>query len=358
LHPEWFPIRPGRNIIAKFFSPAEIADPFLIIFVLNPTKMNKCLSLVAILFSMFFITFPSWSQGCSDAGFCTMGAMKPDQPFNKNIPIRLRSMEMSLYRGTTLLSPVIYVATLDMSFSVLDSKTFLQVKLPYQTVKGNLGSTSAMSDISLCFTRNIFTSHNFDVNFSIGGKIPANDANLTDDTHGLPLPMYYQTSLGTYDVITGISILTRQWLFATGIQHPFNKNDNTFTWGKWIPVYQDGNGEEYVRSYNRCYELKRGTDVMLRVERNFRYSRLNFSVGALPIFRVTKDEITDPATGERVNPEGTAGMALSAIATAGYRFNVQSGAKLLYGKKITRRDVNPDGLTRHDVMTVSYYYRF
>jgi hypothetical protein len=267
-------------------------------------------------------------------------------------------MELSLYRGTTLLSPVIHVATLDMSFSIIDTKTFLQVKLPYQTVKGNLGSTSGLSDISLCLTRNIFSTHNLDVNVSIGGKIPTNDANLTDKSHDLPLPMYYQTSLGTYDIITGISVITRNWLFATGIQHPFNKNENQFTWAKWIPVYQDGNGEDYVRSYNSCYELKRGTDVMLRAERNFRYSRFNFSAGLLPIFRITKDEITVASTGERVKPEGTTGMALSAIVTAGYSLNVQSGLKLLFGKKITQRELNPDGLTRHDVTTLSYYYRF
>ena len=41
----------------------------------------------------------SYSQGCSDAGFCTMGAMKPDQPYNKKIQLKLRSMEVSFYRG-------------------------------------------------------------------------------------------------------------------------------------------------------------------------------------------------------------------------------------------------------------------
>jgi hypothetical protein len=46
------------------------------------------------------------SQGCSDAGFCTMGAMKPDQPYNKKIQLKLRSMELSFYRGTTTTTPV------------------------------------------------------------------------------------------------------------------------------------------------------------------------------------------------------------------------------------------------------------
>ncbi len=329
--------------------------------------MKKVLPLVdfPMTFPLAFIILASavsirlCAQGCSDAGFCTMGAMKPDQPFNKKIPVKLRSMEISFYRGTTTLSPVVYVTTADMSFNLLDNKTFVQLKLPYQSVSGNFGNTGGLSDISLCFTRNLRATPVYDINVSVGAKIPTNNANLKDDKFGLPLPMYYQTSLGTYDVIAGISFINRKWLFATGIQHPFNRNGNTFQWGPWEPVYQDGNAPEYVRAYDRAYKLKRGTDVMLRIERNFRFSRFNFSAGLLPIFRITRDEIEDPAgSGNRVRPEGTTGMALSGIITAGYSFNVKTGILLLVGKKITQRDLNPDGLTREQVATFSYYYRF
>lgn len=318
--------------------------------------MRNCLAIVFTVLLIFSCYF-SRGQGCSDAGFCTMGAMKPDQPFHKNIPIRLRSMEVSFYRGTTTLSPIIYVATLDMNFNILDEKTFLQVKVPYQRVKGNLGSTAGLSDLSVCLTRQLAKGTEFDYNLSIGAKIPSNDADLKDAAHDLSLPMYYQTSLGTYDFIAGFSMISRGWLFATGIQHPFNRNKNHFRWGPWIPVYQNGEGADYVRSYDIAFDLKRGTDIMLRVERNFRFSRINFSVGALPIYRVTRDEVTDTA-GKRIKPDGTTGLAFSAIATAGYSFNIRTGVKLLYGKKFVQRDVNPDGLTRHDVMTVSYFYRF
>jgi hypothetical protein len=313
------------------------------------------------LFSLLLIVILTDSvsgQGCSDAGFCTMGAMKPDQPFNKKVPIKLRSMEISFYRGTTTLSPVVYVATADFSFNIIDSKTFFQVKLPYQTANGNFGNTGSIGDISVCLTRNLYSSEKFDIGFSIGGKIRSNDANTKSDENGLSFPMYYQTSLGTYDIISGISLVNKKWLLATGIQHPFNRNENTFTWAGWIPVYNNGEGEDYVREYDPCYELKRGTDVMLRVERNFRYARFNFTLGLLPIFRINKDEITDPNTLQRIKLDGTTGMALSGIGTIGYNFNVKSGIRLLFGKKITQRDVNPDGLTRRIVSTISYNYRF
>ena len=308
-----------------------------------------------IAFILFAVCLQAYGQGCSDAGFCTMGAMKPDQPYNKKVPIKLRSMEVSFYRGTTTLTPIIYVANIDVSFSV-GKKNSLQVKLPYQAVQGRLANTSGLGDISLCFTRNIYSSEQFDVNLSLGGKIPSNESDKTSD-EGFPLPMYYQTSLGTYDFITGISLISKKWLFATGIQHPFNENNNQFLWGRWATSDQD---PDYIREYSKANLLKRGTDVMLRVERNFRFSRLNFSLGLLPIYRITNDQILDP-TVDPVNhtkPKGAKGLALSAIATAGYNFNVKSGVKLLVGHKLVQRDNNPDGLTRELVSSFSYFYRF
>ncbi|WP_127122481.1 hypothetical protein [Chryseotalea sanaruensis] len=295
------------------------------------------------------------AQGCSDAGFCTMGAMKPDQPFNKKLKVRLRSMEISFYRGTTTATPIVYVANADMSFS-LNSKNSFQIKLPYQTVQsGTFDQTGGLGDISLCLTRSLFTSERFDINLSIGTKIPSNDSNLKAKGRfeGKPLPMYYQTSLGTYDAISGISVLTKNWLFATGIQIPLNQNNNQFLWEEW----NDYPDQSYLEKYSQARELRRGIDVMLRAERNFRFSQFNFSAGLLPIYRITNDEITD-ANGTRVKPEGARGLALSGIVTAGYNLNVRNSIRLLVGHKIVQRDRNPDGLTRVMVTTFSYNYRF
>ncbi len=307
---------------------------------------------------LLFVLFQSanaLSQGCSDAGFCTMGAMKPDQPYNKKIELKLRSMELSFYRGTTTTTPVIYVATADLNFS-LNSKSSFQIKVPYTLVRnGNLGKTDGVSDLSLCYTRSLINTDRFDVNFSVGGKIPTNKSDLTSDLFpGEPLPMYYQTSLGTYDFITGLSLINRKWLFATGIQIPFKHiNQNTFDWSD----FPDYPSPEYLETYSQSNLLKRGIDVMLRVERNFRFSRFNFSAGLLPIYRITNDRITD-LQGVEIKPDGAKGLALSGIVTGGYNFNVRSGVKILWGHKIVQRDKNPDGLTREMVTSITYNYRF
>jgi hypothetical protein len=310
--------------------------------------MRKLFYLLSI--GLFSVSTAAYSQGCSDAGFCTMGAMKPDQPFNKKIEFRLRSMELSFYRGTTTMTPIVYVATADMGFS-LSKKTSFQLKTPYQAVTGRLAKTSGAGDISFCLTRNLASKEKYDLNFSLGTKIRTNGSDKSID--GRPLPMYYQTSLGTYDFISGISLITSKWLFATGIQIPLNKNNNQFLWEAW-----KGTDEEtYILGYNQAKQLKRGTDVMVRVERNFRFSRLNFTLGLLPIYRIVNDEITNPA-GVRVEPKNAKGLAMSAIFTTGYSFNVRTGIKALIGHKLVQRDTNPDGLTRELVTTISYYYRF
>jgi hypothetical protein len=309
-----------------------------------------------LLFLSFLLSITNllFAQGCSDAGFCTMGAMKPDQPYNKKVQLRLRTMELSFYRGTTTLTPVVYVATADLNFS-LNSKNTIQLKVPYQYVTGRLADTQSLGDLSLCFTRNVFSSDRFDVNISLGGKIPTNNSDKS--VNDLPLPMYYQTSLGTYDFIAGISVINRKWLFATGIQVPLNKNNNQFIWSAW-----DGTPEEsYVNRYAQAKGLSRGIDVMLRVERNFRFSRFNCSLGLLPIYRVTRDEVTNSRnlrTSEDPNGNVASGLALSGIATFGYNFDTRSGVRLLVGHKIEQREFSPDGLTRLLVSSITYIYRF
>jgi hypothetical protein len=264
-------------------------------------------------------------------------------------------MELSFYRGTTTTTPVIYVATMDFNFSINSVSSF-QIKVPYTFVReGNLGSTEGISDLSLCYTRSIKSSDNFDLNFSLGGKIPTNKSNLlSDEFPGEPLPMYYQTSLGTFDLVTGLSLINRKWLFATGIQIPLvHINENTFDWTDF-PEYPN---QDYIKTYSQSNLLKRGIDVMLRVERNFRFSRINFSAGLLPIYRITNDRITNQQ-GVEVKPDGARGLALSGILTAGYQFNVKNGVKLLFGDRFTNREKNPDGLSREMVTSLTYNYRF
>lgn len=313
------------------------------------------LILIAILLGT---SHQSKGQGCSDAGFCTMGAMRPNQAYSKKLRLKLRSLEYNFYRGTSLLTPIIYAHTLEFN-AALGDKINLQAKVPYMIIKGSLGENEGVGDISLSATRNISHGKKWSVDGTIGMKLPSNNsngkvANEFSSNVEVPLHMYYQTSLGSIDAIAGISMMNAGWMFATGIQLALTENENLFRWSDW-PEFPDQN---YVQRYNVGRNLKRGTDVMLRIERRFRFTNFDFSIGLLPIFRISKDEVYIPATDSRVKLDGTTGMALSALGSMGYSFNVKNGIRLIYGRKITNREINPDGLTRHDVMSFSYVYRF
>jgi hypothetical protein len=325
--------------------------------------MNKYSLIRILIFSLLFwaVTKNIHAQGCSDAGFCTMGAMKPNQSFNKKLDIRLQSIEISQGYGFTKFGTHIWATTLDANFS-FNAKTAFQVKLPYMATSGRLGDTHGWSDISLSLTRNVFNNEQYQISLTLGTKIPTNQGNKTNRDTGAPLPMYYQTSLGTYDLILGASLISRNWLFAIGYQQAMNANSNEFT--RNLQASDDGNFAIIPQArllYPPAPQIIRGKDVMLRIERNFRFARFNFFVGILPIYRLTKDTIVLPTTGKRVEVLGSDGLAFNILTGVGYQFSTKSGIKFLYGKKELdgiSRPKNPDGLSREWVASVGYFYRF
>lgn len=296
------------------------------------------------------------AQGCSDAGFCTMGAMKPDQYFNRRISIKLRSIEFAQYFGMTRFGDFVYNYYVDANLAFNDRNN-LQIKLPYVVVDGALATTSGIGDLSLSATRILTQTEKGQFNATLGAKVPLGESNLTT-SEGLTLPMYNQAGLGTFDVIAGLSWISKNWMFAAGYQHAFGITDNQFLWEDWI-----GNPlEEKALEYTQSRDLERGVDIMLRAERNFRFTNWNFNLGLLPIWRLTEDKILIPdeeGTGEVIRHiEGSTGLAMTLLVGGGYQFNVKSGIKIMNGFRLVQRDKNPDGLSRKFVSNIGYVYKF
>lgn len=291
-------------------------------------------------------------QGCSDAGFCTMGAMRPSQPYEKNLKIVLKSVELSQYVGVTRFEDVIYATTVDLNVGIT-SKDAAQFKIPYMVAEGPLGNSNGLGDISMSYTRTILNERDYQVNLTGGFKIPLGNSN--ESFEGKPLPMYYQQSLGTFDLVFGASFLTDKWLIATGYQHSLNSNENQFFWKPWI---DEGFDRESIEKYPLSIDLNRGKDVMLRVERSIKKSNWGLSVGLLGIYRLSKDLITSPFSEERTRVDGSDGLALTAILGLKYNFNTKSGVKLIFGQRLIKRKFNPDGLSREQVLEIGYVYQF
>jgi len=260
--------------------------------------------------------------------------------------------------GLNKIGDVITSYTADINVGITPKFT-MQVKVPYMIVFGKLANTNGLSDLSLSASRNLIAKEKYQLNLSIGAKIPTNKSDLKTDS-GLPLPSYNQTSLGTYDAIAGISLITKRWLIATGYQQPLTANGNEFFWGPWNKTIDSAIAREYPVSK----ALKRGNDVMLRIERNFRLSRFNSHIGLLGIYRLNDDVFTN-AAGVRGEKEGTKGLIVSGIIGMGYSLTAHSGIKLIIGTRVyrDRYDAIPnhlslDGLSREFVNTIGYEFRF
>lgn len=317
---------------------------------------------IVVLATLLSLPVLGFGQGCSDAGFCTMGAMRPDQAYNKNGGVKLRYIDLTYYRGTSLLSAIIQSVTLDINIG-FNTKSSFQIKTPYQWVNGNLGENSGFGDISLSYSRVLLTSHKWSLNGSLGAKIPSGNGNKTVNNKNTgfqdaPIHTYYQNSLGSYDAIAGLSVINRKWLLATGIQIALTQNENQFTWEDGQNGFPDYPSRSYLQEHDVARELKRGIDVMFRAERNWRFTKFNFSIGALPIWRITKDTGIAIGETEKGKLDGTTGLALSAIGSFGYHFDVNHAIKVVAGLKLMDREFNPDGLTRGNVLNISYQFNF
>lgn len=306
--------------------------------------------LTLICFTFYGIS--AYSQGCSDSGFCTMGAFKPDQPYVKKFNVRLNSVELTQHLGHTKYGDWIHATFLDATIG-FSNRTSLQVRLPsYAIIEGNMPTTRGWGDLFFNLSHAVVVRDNYRFYVTAGAKIYTSRPDKKSED-GIAMPLYQQTTVGSNDLSIGGSLITRKWLFAAGYQHALNRTKNNFNHKDW----EGHELENVVIVYDPSAGLERGDDIMARVERNFRLSRFNFYVGGLGLWRVTSDKTLNPQ-GELTKVAGSTGLALNAVTGAGYQFNTRMGIRLLLAFKVKERESNPDGLSRDFVSQIAYIVRF
>lgn len=304
--------------------------------------MRDYFFITLILYSLLFSQ--AYAQGCSDAGFCTAGAMQTGQKISDTLKER-NSLGLSLIigfgeNGTTIVAPQI-----EGKFQ-LSPKTYMEGKFPVNIASGNLGTHSGIGDpIVTC--SNIIASHNpIQLIASVGTRIGINNANATDKGRDLPMP--YQSSLGTTDFIAGIGASFGKYIGASaGYQQPviqYNRNS-------YVPsiIYPSvPNDQEYFASKY----LKRKGDILIRVEGHYQRHKISISAGPLLIYHLGEDTYTT-TTGDRNALTGSSGATLNIAGGMSYkmktgRLDLQGGMPLIV------RSYRPDGLTRSIAITLRY----
>ncbi len=309
--------------------------------------MKSLLKVTALFTLLILIKVNVVAQGCSDAGFCTIGNLAQQQTNDT------KKQKFTLQLPAGIGDEEVFVFSPAIQYDIqLSKKWAIQAKLTTNYADGNLGSAAGLGDVFLSGTY-LFRNKKNDWNLSatLGSKLPLNQANLK--TKGRSLPMQYQSSLGTIDLITGVALSNKKWQFAAGWQQPLTgTNGNNF-----LPIYfSNKEADAYIPSN----DFNRKADVLLRGL--YKYSlnkRLDFKGGLLGIYHLGKDTYIDGnISNQPIAIKGSDGLTLNASLSGWYAVSKKMTIGLTAAVPLVIRDVRPDGLTRSFVVSPEISWSF
>ncbi|WP_265428609.1 hypothetical protein [Chryseobacterium sp. YIM B08800] len=282
------------------------------------------------------------AQGCSDAGFCTVNSLKPHQ--NDSISVQKNQLKIGFSVGKADNEITAYSQYAEYNRQI-NSKFAISAKLASLSQAGNNVSTFGLSDIYLSTNYRL----NKNLSFTLGTKIPLTDGNKYKN--GGALPMDYQASLGTFDLIVGAGYQIKKLQLVAALQQPLTQNNNQFV-AENYPVSSS------LRNFQTTKDFKRNGDVLLRVSYPFKITdKLQITLGLLNIYHLSNDQFTDTFGTERVI-DGSQGLTVNGNLFFDYNLNEVHALQLSLGAPFAVRDVRPDGLTRSFIANLEYSFKF
>ena len=290
---------------------------------------------------LFFITYQSsFTQGCSDAGICSIGSSFDSSLQQKN------SLEITNTYGLgkdniSYISPYI---TYTRKFS---EKIAVTTKVTFSSATGNFGIRAAFGDAYLIGNYTFKEKNNKQWSVLIGGKFPFTSSNLKINNTSLPLD--YQSSLGTFDLFLGTNLKYKKFDFNATIQIPvININKNSY--------FDDFSASNEFPTTNL---FKRKPDALLRATYTLKSStdKFTFKPNMLFIYHLGEDSFENQFS-QRENIKNSDGLTVNANLITNYTLNQKSSLEFSLASPIIVRDIRPDGLTRSFVIGLSYRTQF
>lgn len=297
--------------------------------------MKNYIVLIAFLGSL-----STYAQGCSDAGFCSVGNSLLDENNNSKNQIDFGIVVGSGEENISYFSPYItYTRNFSESFSISS-------KLTYSNAKGHFGSNGELGDVFI--TGNyVFKEKNAKIWSSLLGlKIPLTNSN--SKIKGLSVPLAYQASLGTYDLIAGIGLNYKKWLFNTALQLPLiNNNKNSY-----FDDLSPSNEFSSTNLFERKPDVLFRTTYIITTKKKF-----TFKPNVLFIYHLGEDSFEN-LEGNRVSINGSNGLTLNGNLITSYALSSNKSLELSLASPFVVRKERPDGLTRSFTAAVIYKYAF
>jgi hypothetical protein len=329
--------------------------------------MERHLPSLLLLAAALLASNSSSAQGCSDAGVCTAGPIgelyvATDSLATGTEPRHMVRLSYSYAIGERGVMVQQIVPELAWGFT---ERWGVQVKVPYMSASGHLGSNSGLSDPTLTTSYAFIAERERRLQAVAGVKIPVGDANALADnsstaqmTRSLPMP--YQTSLGTTDLLLGLAYRHKRITTTLAYQHVLaNNNRNGFRHSAWMDDMD-------ALGYFESWELVRANDAVARIQYAIPIGKLAVQPGLLAIYHTAKDQRLEALPTENggileprlVAVDGSEGPTLNLTLDARYRFNALWALELAYGSPLLVRSERPDGLTRSMVLSIGLAHRF
>ena len=289
------------------------------------------------------------AQGCSDAGVCTLHSIKNNAEAHESKDGKRNDLSVGFVYGKGERSTNNYTGYVEYTYG-LNKRTSVTGKLGYSQINGELAKTNGLTDLFLSVNHAFDIKKKWQKSFVVGLKLPFDDADIIEN--GIHLPMPYQVSLGTTDLVLAININRNNFGATLAYQQPLTAiNGNKFLPG-------DYPNEPLTLNYWPTNEFERKADVVGRVSYSFKTGeRFSIRPSLLGIYHVANDSYVDDAKIRRPL-YNSLGLTLNANVFVDYCLKNGNGFDLSLGTPFVVRDQRPDGLTRSFVVSLEYQFSF
>lgn len=307
-------------------------------------------------------TTTAFAQGEADPGFASTGSMrstsalKIDDEDYENQRAHF-SVGHNFAKGERDMRLNISQLEARLPLFGMYSGGYFDVKVPIFAAGGELANTWGLGDVSFSYTHMFTGLEDWTIQATGGVLLGMGTANITDGKPR-PLPMAYQASRGSTDVMVGGSITWKKWVSAAvGYQQPvFRYNENDYFAANQVndTIYSS-------QAYAVARKLYRQGDVMMRLEGHWIPSqRVGFTAGAFGIYHLKDDLYQDRNTGLWHEIDGTQGLTVNLTANAYIRFGRYGQIKfdLSGSTPVVRREVYSSGLYRQWMISPRFTYFF
>ena len=295
--------------------------------------MKKLFLFIAVsLFSKAII-----AQGCSDAGFCTIGTFANTQ---KNAD------ELKVGSAFGVGEQSINIVTPYVQYNKNFANFQLQVKANFNSASKNNYNVTQLGDVFVLGISSFKKKGSGQLYLNYGFKFPLGNE---DYNNGVALPLAYQSTLGTIDFITGLSLQVKQWNFSTALQVPLTKNNKN----SFITPSSPSDLSNFVST--RMFNRK--ADLLIKAVKDFNVSqKINVNTGVLVIYHLGNDHFTDNA-GKVNTINGSSGLTININTALNWKISDKVNFNINLGAPIAVRNVRPDGLTRSFVAIPEFIFK-